>query len=71
MFSYPHKLTPEETRLINAIKKLEHHHVRLSQGNASAMIAISKNNSVKLLSIWLGRNATIANLQNVLNPNNP
>lgn len=59
-------MTNEEQTLIQAIKKLPGHQVFDGRNGGSVIVAITKPNSVKQVSVWLGRNSSIERLQEVL-----
>jgi hypothetical protein len=59
-------MTNQEQQLIAAIKALPGHQVFFGTDQASVRVAITKSNSIKQLSVWLGRPSTISNLQQIL-----
>ena len=59
-------MTHDEQQLINEIKQLPGHQVFDGRNGGSVVVAITKPNGVKQVSVWLGRNGTIDRLQSVL-----
>lgn len=59
-------MTNEEQYLIQAIKKLPGHQVFDGRNGGSVIVAITKSNSVKQISVWLGRGSSIERLEEIL-----
>ena len=55
-----------QEQLIDAIKKLPGHQVFDGRNGGSVIVAITKPNGVKQVSVWLNRDGTIERLQSVL-----
>lgn len=59
-------MTNEEQYLIQAIKKLPGHQVFDGRNGGSVIVAITKSNGVKQISVWLGRGSSIERLEEIL-----
>jgi hypothetical protein len=55
-----------QAQLIDAIKKLPGHQVFDGRNGGSVIVAITKPNGVKQVSVWLDRSSTIERLENIL-----
>jgi hypothetical protein len=55
-----------QEQLIQAIKKLPGHQVFDGRNGGSVIVAITRPNGVKQVSVWLNRDGTIERLQSVL-----
>jgi hypothetical protein len=55
-----------QQQLIDAIKKLPGHQVFDGRNGGSVIVAITKPNGVKQVSVWLDRSSTIERLENIL-----
>lgn len=55
-----------QQQLIDAIKKLPGHQVFDGRNGGSVIVAITKPNGVKQVSVWLDRSSTIENLERIL-----
>ena len=55
-----------QEQLIEAIKKLPGHQVFDGRNGGSVIVAITRPNGVKQVSVWLNRDGTIERLQSVL-----
>ena len=49
----------QEQKLIDAIKQLPNHQVFDGRNGGSVIVAITKENGVKQISVWLGRPSSI------------
>lgn len=56
----------QEQNLIAAIKRLPNHQVFDGRNGGSVTVAITKENGVKQISVWLGRPSSIERLESIL-----
>jgi hypothetical protein len=56
----------QEQKLIEAIKQLPNHQVFDGRNGGSVIVAITKENGVKQISVWLGRSSSIERLEGIL-----